>query len=220
LTALQQRLLDLVEADSAAILHNGQILRIGDAPSEIAIYAIAAMVGRDLPDIRSGDLNIYATDCLSNIVPAAADIKDRAAGVLIAALSLNSPAYLFWFRREQIVHATWAGNPTAEGMSRSSEGLNPRASFEAWKQDIRNLSRPWLLEDLELADELARVMRGLEGGAESSVTPPLAGSASFVEPIRPRALANPPTSAVGQPEPHAANGPAQVSRRVIRIGQR
>ena len=165
-----QLLLDLLEADSAAIVRNGQVLRIGDAPSEMAIYAIAAMFGRELPDLCRGPLQVFATDSLAAAVPAAAEIKDRAAGVLAAAISLHGPAYILWFRREQIVHATWAGNPNDEAMLRTSDGFNPRASFEAWKQDIRNLSRPWEIEDVQVADELAALVRNL---GEAPAWPPM-----------------------------------------------
>lgn len=212
LTANQKLLLDLVEADSAAVIHHGRIARIGEAPSNMAIYAIASMLGRELPDLRADELHVYATDSLAALVPAAEDIKSHAAGIMAAALSLDSPSYLIWFRREQIVHATWAGNPSADAMSAGTEGLNPRASFEAWKQDIRNLSRPWQLEDVEIAHELASVLRSLERGdlpvAAYRAPPPAMGS--------PMA---PPMGSV-QSFPATLATPATAPRRVIRIGQR
>ena len=214
LTDSQRLLLDLVEADSAAIVRHGRVTRIGDAPSEMAVYAIASMFGRELPDLRGGDLPVYATDCLSAVVSAAESIKDRAAGLMAAALSFDSHAYVMWFRREQIVHATWAGNPSADAMSAGTDTLNPRASFEAWKQDIRNLSRSWVLEDVQIADDLAATLRGLDVEAGQ---PPAA---------RPFAPARPPAAV-----PHVTFNPALASappaatltappRRVIRIGQR
>ena len=165
LTDSQRLLLDLVEADSAAIVRHGRVTRIGDAPPDMAIFAITSMFGRELPDLRGGDLPVYATDCLSAVAPVAESIKDRAAGIMAAALSFESPAYVMWFRREQIVHATWAGNPSADAMSAGADSLNPRASFEAWKQDIRNLSRSWVLEDVQIADDLAATLRGLDSEA-------------------------------------------------------
>jgi light-regulated signal transduction histidine kinase (bacteriophytochrome) len=207
---LQQLLLDLVEADSAAIVRHGRVWRIGDAPSEMAIYGIASMIGRELPDLQNGELHVHATDCLSVTVPVAESIKDRAAGILVAALSLDSPAYIMWFRREQIVHATWAGNPAADAMSAGAEGNNPRASFEAWKQDIRNLSRSWVVEDVQIADELAALLRDVQAGGEPRLPARAAAPAS-----RP-ALA---TAMASAPVPSTAST-STSSRRVIRIGQR
>ncbi len=204
----QKLLLDIAEADSAAIIHHGHVTRIGDAPSAMAIYAIASMFGRELPDLQGTGPHVYATDGLSAVVAAADDIKDRAAGIMAAALSLDAPSYILWFRREQIVHATWAGNPAADAMSAGAEGLNPRASFEAWKQDIRNLSRPWDMEDVVVADELATVLRAIASpdGMVRPAKPPMPRPAAPVPPVRP---ATPPA-----PAPNGSD------RRVIRIGQR
>ncbi|MGD0106965.1 MAG: GAF domain-containing protein [Rhodopila sp.] len=208
-TASQKLLLDLVEADSAAIVRHGRVSRIGDAPPEMAIYAIASMFGRELPDLHGGNLHIYATDCLSTLVPVAEGVKDRAAGVLAVALSLDTPAYLLWFRREQIVHATWAGNPTADALAAGTDSQNPRASFEAWKQDIRNLSRPWLIEDVTIADELATVLRGLNAAGEATALPQPSGIVRF-----------PASSTIVAPAQLHPNTPAVPPHRVIRIGQR
>lgn len=207
-TGNQKLLLDLVEADSAAIVHHGRVTRIGEAPSAMAIYAVASMFGRELPDLQNTAPHVYATDGLSAVVAAADDIKDRAAGIMAAALSLESPSYIIWFRREQIVHATWAGNPAADAMSAGSEGLNPRASFEAWKQDIRNLSRPWEMEDVVVADELAAVLR--------SVAVP-DDTARPAKPVLQRPIVPPAPPRPASPPPAA---PAASDRKVIRIGHR
>jgi light-regulated signal transduction histidine kinase (bacteriophytochrome) len=204
----QRLLLNLVEADSAAIVRHGRVIRIGDAPPEMAIYAIASMFGRELPDLQSGELHIYATDCLTSLVPVAEAVKDRAAGIMAVALSLDTPAYLLWFRREQIEHATWAGNPSADAMSAGSEGLNPRASFEAWKQDIRDLSRPWVIEDVQIADELATILRSLDTAA---------GPTAVVHPV---AFPAPAMASRAVTAPDTQSHSSVPPRRVIRIGQR
>jgi hypothetical protein len=174
----------------------------------MAIYAVASMFGRELPDLQGASPHVYATDGLSAVVAAADDIRDRAAGIMAAALSLESPSYIIWFRREQIVHATWAGNPAADAMSAGTEGLNPRASFEAWKQDIRNLSRPWDMEDVVVADELAQVLRSLATPANVARPP---------RPVLPRPIVPPSPPRPASPAPVQ---PSASDRRVIRIGQR
>ena len=199
LTPQQRLLLDLVEADSAAVVRHGQVYRIGDAPPDLAIYAIASMFGRELPALSHGNLPVVAVDNLSIIAPVTADIKDRAAGLMAVSLSDNSAAYLLWFRREQIVHATWAGNPAAEGTRSAEEGFNPRASFSAWKEDVRDLSRPWTLEDVETAYDIMSLIRTADGAPLREI--PIAREQAPEWP--PREVA-PPTSSL---------------RRVIRVGQ-
>jgi light-regulated signal transduction histidine kinase (bacteriophytochrome) len=208
-------LLDLVEADSAAVVRHGHIYRIGEAPSDMAIYAIASMFGRELPDLGHGNLPVFATDNLSSMVPAAEEIKDRAAGILAVSLAEDVAAYLLWFRREQIVHATWAGNPSADAISPESGEFNPRASFMAWQQDIRNLSRPWVIEDVEIAYDLANLVRAATSGAaprESALRPAVAAWQA------PAPAAAPAPQAVSMARQVAASG-GHAPRRVIRVGQ-
>jgi light-regulated signal transduction histidine kinase (bacteriophytochrome) len=213
LTPQQRLLLDVVEADSAAVVRHGHVYRIGDAPPDLAIFAIASMFGRELPDLSHGELPVFAADNLSVIAPVTAEIKDRAAGLLAVSLSDQSPAYLLWFRREQIVHATWAGNPTAEGPGTAAEGLNPRASFAAWKQDVRDLSRPWVIEDVEVAYDVMSLIRAANGETLRDTprrTIPPTWSEDIVSagqtPTLVPSIASRTTSPVGQ-------------RRVIRVGQ-
>ena len=202
-SAAQKILLDLVEADSAAVVRGGQIHRIGDAPGEMTIYAIASLFGRELPDIRLEQPRAFATDSLAAVVPAAAEVKDRAAGVLAVSLSAERPDYLLWFRRELVVQATWAGNPSDLATEPTVDGRNPRSSFARWQRDIHNLSRAWEIEDVQVADELAGAIRALEGGTAGTLTTakPL--------PMRPR----PQPMLARAPEP-PMGGP---TRRVVRI---
>jgi light-regulated signal transduction histidine kinase (bacteriophytochrome) len=207
----QQALLDLVDADSAAIIRHGQVYRIGNAPETMAIYAIASMFGRELPELQQSDLPVFATDNLTGMVPVAAAIKSQAAGVLAVALSDNDPAYLLWFRGEQVVHATWAGNPIDEKASGGATDSNPRASFAAWQADIRDLSKPWVLEDVEVAYQLVSALRKVDGQrprAQADVTHALwPAQQTGSSPIR---------------DISAQSGAAvstQSGRRIIRVGQ-
>lgn len=201
-TATQKLLLDLVEADSAAVVRAGQVHRIGDAPGELSVYAIAAMLGRELPCVRTTAPHAFATDSLTAFVPAAEAVKDKAAGVLVVPLAFDRPDYLMFFRREQIVQATWAGNPSDLRAEPTPDGRNPRASFAAWKRDITNLSRAWEIEDVQVADELAQAVRALDGAAAPGPMP-RAVPRPIAAPLPPR----------GEPA-MASGGP---TRRIIRI---
>jgi light-regulated signal transduction histidine kinase (bacteriophytochrome) len=99
-------------------------------------------------------------------------------------LAFERPDYLLFFRREQIVLATWAGNPSDLRSDPTPDGRNPRASFAAWKRDIRNLSRAWEIEDVQVADELAAAVREIDGGQPraSAYGPPRAAVAERREP--------------------------------------
>lgn len=211
LTASQKTLLSLVEADSAAVVRHGVVRRIGEAPADMTVFAIASMFGRELPDLRGGNLPVFATDCLAAIVPAAEEVKDRAAGVLALSLSDETPALLLFFRREQIVHATWAGNPAAEAIGSTGGRFTPRGSFAAWKEDIRNLSRPWVIEDVETAYELGQALRAATGGTQA-VAPAFAPT-GWRAPAPPSVPQDAPVSTA------TAQAAERRSRHVIRVGE-
>jgi light-regulated signal transduction histidine kinase (bacteriophytochrome) len=214
-TPRQRLLLDLVEADSAAVVRHGQVYRIGDAPEEMAIFAIASMFGRELPDLHAPNLPLFATDSLSAIAPVAEAVKDRAAGLLAVSLGDTEPAYLLWFRREQIVHATWAGNPGEEAIGNSADGANPRASFLAWKQDICNLSRPWLIEDVEVAASVLEAVRAADGAPDRPLSVPAVVAAW---PPAPRPLPWPSQPLAATMPPGRDVAPPNLAHRVIRVG--
>jgi light-regulated signal transduction histidine kinase (bacteriophytochrome) len=213
LSPQQRLLLDLVEADSAAVVRHGHVYRIGDAPPELAIFAVASMFGRELPDLGRGNLPVFAADNLSLIAPVTAEIKDRAAGLLAVSLADDSPAYLMWFRREQIVHATWAGNPAAEGSGTVAQGLNPRASFAAWKQDVRDLSRPWTQEDVEVAYDVMSVIRSAAGASRD------VSAIRAVPTDKPGSANAGPAAATPLPLAGVRAQSTPTQRRVIRVGQ-
>jgi chemotaxis family two-component system sensor kinase Cph1 len=222
ITDSQRLLLSLVEADSAAIVRYGRVRRIGDAPPDMAIYAIASMFGRELPDLQHGNLPIFATDNLTGVAPVAGGIKDRAAGVLAVSLSDDVPAYLIWFRREQIVKASWAGNPADESHASGAKGSNPRASFAAWKNDIRDLSPPWTIEDLQIAHDLMAAIRSADGALPVCSAPSQNAPWSSPKPTQARTMlaSHAPGNASSVPITSTSTPvPSPTGRRVIRVGQ-
>jgi diguanylate cyclase (GGDEF)-like protein len=55
-----------------------------------------------------------------------------------------------WFRAEEVEEINWAGNPHAPVEPGASLGaLNPRKSFEIWRETVSGRSRPWPPADLQ-----------------------------------------------------------------------
>ena len=52
--------------------------------------------------------------------------------MLAVRLSSTRPDYLMWFRKEQLLTVTWAGNPHKPMVGDNPLELSPRRSFEAW----------------------------------------------------------------------------------------
>jgi light-regulated signal transduction histidine kinase (bacteriophytochrome) len=68
----------------------------------------------------------------------------KARGLLAVPLSHTSSDWLLFFRREAAQVVEWAGDPTKPLLSGGTGGrLSPRASFAAWKEEVRGQSLPW-----------------------------------------------------------------------------
>ena len=139
------RLLSLVEASGAAIVHRGQCIRIGDTPDDEQV----AQLVRWLSSHVSGDE--FHTDSLARRWPDALEMKDAASGVLAISISQLHDSFLLWFRPEVVRTVRWGGEPAKEAINGQ---LSPRTSFEAWKETVLEQSIPWSQADVEAAMEL------------------------------------------------------------------
>lgn len=79
------------------------------------------------------------------------------AGGLAVPLSLTFDDYLFFFRNEEAHTIEWIGArpPPAVSINR----LTPRASFEAWRQEVEGRSTPWTDVDLSIASAICTGLR-------------------------------------------------------------
>ena len=147
-------LLELVEAQGAAILLDGHCTLLGLTPDREQVGRIADR----LADDRAED--VFATDSLAGHLDEASVYKDRASGLLAITLSKLHQGYLLWFRPEVIRTVTWGGDPAG---SKVEEGgrIHPRKSFEAWKETVRFKSSPWRSSEVEAANELRNAIVGI-----------------------------------------------------------
>lgn len=140
-------LLGQTDADSAAIVHEGRIVRVGPAPSEAEIETVVEWLDAN----RSED--VVATEQLCELLPAAEAFADKASGILAVSISSLHPSYLIWFRREVVRTIEWGGDPHKPAEA-SGQRLHPRHSFEAWKELVRHTAAPWKPTQAEAAAEL------------------------------------------------------------------
>ena len=95
-----------------------------------------------------------------------ADAPQDACGLLAAPLGQGAGDWLLLFRREQRETVRWAGRPDAPfQIDADGTRIGPRASFEAWEEDVRATSLPWSGRDFELARRLRMVLERYLSGA-------------------------------------------------------
>jgi chemotaxis family two-component system sensor kinase Cph1 len=149
----EPNLLDLVEANGAAICFNGQWTTIGHTPPETELNYLVQWLAKTV------DEEVFYTDSLPLIYSDAQRYKEIASGLLAIAISRRS--YVLWFRPEVLQTVNWGGDPNhAYEVKESSEGLRlcPRQSFELWKETVRLKSLPWQVVEIKAALELRKAI--------------------------------------------------------------
>ena len=169
-----EQLLDLVQADGAAIVVGSNILLVGITPAEPQVRLVSEWFR------KNGREEVFATATLPAELPIATNFADKGSGLLAIALSKIHNTQLLWFRRELVQTVRWAGNPqkpaeqpAEQSTERSASILNeqssaqrsagasalpanivhPRHSFESWLQIVRGRSERWTGQQLQAATE-------------------------------------------------------------------
>ena len=146
-TALQS----VVPSQGIAVCWRGEVARAGSVPSEVGIRNLATWLVHEMAGSE-----VYTTDCLSEAYPEAGAFTAEASGLLSIVLPSEQPTVIMWFRPEQLEEIKWAGNPHEPVEPASNLGvLNPRRSFDTWRETVRGHSTPWG----QVAIESARVFR-------------------------------------------------------------
>ena len=83
----------------------------------------------------------------------------QVSGLLALRLSRLRPDYLLFFRPEVVQTTTWAGEPKKDLVKEGSlTRLQPRASFEVWKETVSGQSIPWSEAERSIGDTLVSTL--------------------------------------------------------------
>lgn len=150
-----ENLLDLVNAQGAAIYLEDNLTLLGTTPTAQAVEELKFWL------LKYSRKEIFYTNHLAQVYPKAREFKDIASGLLAISIFLNQTTYhIFWFRPEVIQTVNWAGDPDSN-ISMAADGklqLSPRHSFELWKQTVTEKSIPWKQLEIDAALELRNTM--------------------------------------------------------------
>jgi chemotaxis family two-component system sensor kinase Cph1 len=146
-------LLDLTNAEGAAICYGGNWTLLGKTPSEEDLNFLVQWLWSNV------DEEVFYTDSLARIYADADKYKDVASGML--AIPISQRNYVLWFRPEVIQTVNWGGDPSQAYETINVEGtfhLSPRKSFELWKETVRLKSLPWKQVEIDAALELRKAI--------------------------------------------------------------
>jgi chemotaxis family two-component system sensor kinase Cph1 len=134
-------LLQPLEATGAALFHDDEILTTGEVPSTPELRALCRWVDTQ-PFLTLADSPL-ACSSVAKAHPPLASLAPTACGVLAVKLSRSRSDYLMWFRKEQLLTVTWAGDPAKPMDNNDPLQLSPRRSFQAWSEIVRGTALPW-----------------------------------------------------------------------------
>ncbi len=138
-------LLEVTSAGGAALWMDDRLTCHGKTPTEEQVKGII-----DWLDTQP-ELEVFSTHCLGTHLPWAGSIADAASGMIAIRISDVRRRYILWFRPEIVQTVKWAGDP-GESLE-SIKLLEPRHSFELWKQIVRGRSVEWSGMQIESARE-------------------------------------------------------------------
>jgi chemotaxis family two-component system sensor kinase Cph1 len=137
-------LLQPLEATGAALFAEGEVLTAGEVPSTPELRELQRWI-----DAQGSD-PVFACSSVVKANPMLDTVTSTASGVLAVKLSTSQPDYLMWFRKEQLLTVTWAGDPAKPMVDNDPLHLSPRRSFAAWSELVRGTALPWTSADLAL----------------------------------------------------------------------
>ncbi len=141
-------LLELTEANGAAIVVGETCRLIGSTPSKDEVLSLAAFFE------KRGHDDSFSTDQSATLLPEAAAWNASASGVLAIFISKIHRTVVLWFRPELVKTVKWAGNPAKPMEAEGDNKIQPRHSFAEWSESVRGRSAPWSQEVLAAAGEL------------------------------------------------------------------
>jgi two-component system, chemotaxis family, sensor kinase Cph1 len=158
--------LKMVDSQGAALVTPESLVTYGLTPSQPELEELALWLS------QRGVTEVFFTDSLAAHWPQAESFAGPASGLLAISISQIHASYILWFREEVVRTVKWAGEPT-KAAPLSPERLNPRQSFELWKQQVRMHSLPWETVEIESARDfrnsiIAFVLRSAEERAALS----------------------------------------------------
>jgi len=149
LTAAEGDWLGLMKASGGLARVSGEFHRLGRLPTAVRAERVFAV----LESAANGEA--LAVDDVSVRYPELADCTADCSGAFRLPLGTGGGDAIVWFRPEWAREIVWGGNPNETVAIDVATGqLNPRASFAAWKSQVRGRSQRWTEADWEVAQDL------------------------------------------------------------------
>ena len=146
LAAEQEKLSAMTDATTCILLVNNKFY---------GADKLDAKLKKELVEKLSSSVASYIVcENLAGLNPAAANFPQYS-GMLAARLEMDKNSWMLWFKPEYQCEISWGGNPDKTITSSELGENHPRASFQAFLQEVKLHSRPWSKIQVTLGRNLA-----------------------------------------------------------------
>ncbi|WP_299439677.1 ATP-binding protein [uncultured Rhodospira sp.] len=132
------RLADDLEAQGALVFADGVMALTGRCPPPAVIHRVLERAAAQADPV-------FTTEALGDLGgDSPGGVAQAAAGCAVLVLSRDPLAAIAVFRPSEARDVFWAGDPAKPAIQEADTGhISPRTSFAAWKEIVRDRSRPW-----------------------------------------------------------------------------
>ncbi|CAN5325139.1 HWE histidine kinase domain-containing protein [soil metagenome] len=138
-----------IPADGVAVFIDGIVEVSGKTPTRAQLEMIVGLLNRNAGG------QVFATDCITSVLPEGADFATDASGMLAIPTSRPPRDYVILFRTERLRELRWGGNLQKEiELGPNGPRLTPRKSFEEWSELVKGQSEPFTAAQIRVAEAL------------------------------------------------------------------
>ena len=137
---------DAIPADGVGVQIDGQIVLSGLTPHPSEFQDL-------LTDLNwASTTEVFATDHIAAMTPAAVSYAERASGLLAIPLSRSPRDFVVLFRAQRLRTVRWAGHPLKPVETEATgTRLSPRKSFAAWSEQVKDRATPFTAAEIRVA---------------------------------------------------------------------
>ena len=149
LTSDKDQLMDLFNVEGVLVSKKNDIRSIGKVPDNSQVEDLMMWLGSHKIE------SLFYSDSYSLLNDDAANYKNIGSGIIVLPVNPDGDEYIIGFRPEELKNVHWGGNPN-DAIQFESDGkkYHPRNSFHKWQETVKGASKPWLEEELTVAEQL------------------------------------------------------------------
>lgn len=152
-TRIAPMTMDILRASGLAFYSSRRTFLYGETPEPAVLSALFEWLN------EQKNQTIISTDDARSLVATEPGLDTLEGGFLSSRVTHVEGDFAVWFRTPVLKEVKWAGKPEKEATeTKAGYRLTPRGSFALWKENVRDRSMPWTLDDVQTVQDIVKVL--------------------------------------------------------------